>query len=543
MNIAIIIPARGGSKGIPRKNLRALNGKPLISYSIEIALASRYNPDVFVTTEDSEIAAITYKIGAKVIDRPSEISGDSTTLDPVIFNAFKTAEKIKEKSYDLIVTLQPTSPLLKTETLDKAISRFKENASLMTLISAQEDTHLSWRIDGDKYLPNYTERLNRQYLPKNFRETGGFVISRSEVVSRHSRIGNNTSLFLLSGPESIDIDTYEDWSLCEYYLKKKRILFVVSGYSEIGLGHVYNALLLANDIVSHEIEFLVDSKSQLAFDAISLRNYSIRMQKNKNLNEDIKEINPDVIINDRLDTKKVDIEELKSYIQCTIVNFEDLGSGALEADLVINAIYPEETPQPNHYFGPDYFLIRDEFLLTEAQPVNNQVKRCLLTFGGTDANSLTEKVLESINSYCLEHNIVVDVVTGLGYEKQNKLVGFKSARIHNNTTDISSFMANADVIFTSAGRTTYEIAFMQVPAIVIAQNKRETTHFFANAQYGFLNLGLGEQVTPKEILESFKKLVESFELRQHMSLTMANYDLSKGRQCVLGLINSVVEKA
>ena len=259
MEVVIIIPARGGSKGIPRKNLRSLAGKPLINYSIKTALKSKFNPDVFVSSDDQEILSISQKLGAKTILRNEDKSTDSVTLDPVIFDAYKKAIEITKINYDLIVTLQPTSPLLTRESLDKAISKLIDCKEIDTVISAMNDTHLTWKDKNGKYIPNYLERVNRQYLPQVYRETGGFLITRNNIISENSRIGENVHLEILHGAETIDIDTFEDWSLCEYYLRKKRVLFVVKGYHEIGLGHVYNTLLIANDILDHEISFLVDT--------------------------------------------------------------------------------------------------------------------------------------------------------------------------------------------------------------------------------------------------------------------------------------------
>ena len=126
--ILVVIPARGGSKGIPRKNIRLLDGKPLIAYSIEIAKASAYVDDVVVTTDDSEIALLSEKFGASVIRRSEELARDDIPLDPVIHDAVVRKEKLAFDEYDIVITLQPTSPLLKTSTLDGAIEKFDDFA-------------------------------------------------------------------------------------------------------------------------------------------------------------------------------------------------------------------------------------------------------------------------------------------------------------------------------------------------------------------------------------------------------------------------------
>jgi CMP-N-acetylneuraminic acid synthetase/spore coat polysaccharide biosynthesis predicted glycosyltransferase SpsG len=540
MKVLVVIPARGGSKGIPRKNLRNLAGKPLLSYSVHTAMASRYCPDIFVSTDDEEIAAIARKLGARTIERDPAEALDQATLDPVIYSALQSAIAATGVVYDLVVTLQPTSPLLKTSSLDNAIGQVVADHRLDTVISARDDTHLTWRKEGGVFTPNYRARVNRQYLEPVFRETGGFLVTRAGIVSPSSRIGQRVELCILGGGEEIDIDTYEDWGLCEYYLKRKKILFVVAGSPEVGLGHVYNTLLLANDILNHQIEFLVDSASDLAFDAISSRNYPVFKQAAEDIVDDIRLRGPDVVINDRLDTDADYVKRLadEGY---RVINFEDLGEGARFADMVINAIYPEKTVLPRHYFGHDYFILRDEFALTPSRATSLKVKQVLLTFGGVDPNNFSLKVLEAIYSYCLSNSIGIDVVAGFGYTQYDTLERFGEARIYRNSMDIAGHMRSADVIFTSGGRTTYEVAALAVPTVVLAQNERETTHFFASADNGFLNLGLGINVLAEEILSAFQGLAENYETRKHIRSIMAAADLVSGRQRVIRLINDVVE--
>ena len=540
MNILVVIPARGGSKGIPRKNLRLLGGKPLLYYSIRNALNSNFTLDIFVSSEDDEILNAAQKFDVKTHKRNQNISNDKTTLDPVIYDCYVHAKSYEKKEYDLIITMQPTSPLLQTKTLDSAIDKMISNADIDTIIAAKDATHLSWRKENQIYIPNYKERVNRQYLSPEFTETGGFLITRSSVISKDTRIGENVDLVILKGREKIDIDTYEDWNLCEYYLRRKHILFVVTGNNTVGLGHVYNTLLIANDILNHKITFLVDKESELAFSVIKEKNYPVIMQKSKNILDDIKKIAPNIIINDRLDTKEEYVIELRSH-DFKVINFEDLGSGCEYADSVINAIYPEKTSLPNHYFGQEYFILRDEFILSDEKIVNSEVKSILITFGGVDPNNYTEKVIRPIYDFCNEKNIIITVIAGFGYSNYDSIISYKNVIIKRNISNISDYMFQADLIFTSAGRTVYEVASIGTPTIVMAQNKREMTHFFASVEYGFSNLGLGYEVSNEDIMFEFISLVNSFEGRKHMSELMKKQDLKSGRKRVHKLIQDLIQ--
>ena len=131
--------------------------------------------------------AISKKIGAKVVIRDASKAQDDTTLDPVIFSALEEIAKIEDKKYDIVITLQPTSPLLRPSSLDAAIERLLVNSKIDTIISTKEDAHLSWKVKEGTYFPNYLNRVNRQYLEPIFRETGGFLITRSVNITALSR--------------------------------------------------------------------------------------------------------------------------------------------------------------------------------------------------------------------------------------------------------------------------------------------------------------------------------------------------------------------
>ena len=539
MNILIIIPARGGSKGIPRKNLRRLIDKPLIYYSIKTAIKSKYKSDIYVSSDDQEILITAKNIGSKIHKRNPKISSDETTLDPVIFDCYNYVKKIEEKEYDLIITMQPTSPLLKSKSLDSAIELIIKKREIDTVIAAKDSTHLSWKTDGNKFIPEYKERLNRQYLPPKYTETGAFLITRNTVIKQNNRIGNNVELFLLSGGEEIDIDTYQDWNLCEYFLRRKHILFVVTGNNIVGLGHVYNSLLVANDILNHQITFLVDKESGLAMDLLKSKNYSVKIQRKEDILEDIRMINPDVIVNDILDTTTYYIKSLKK-LKYKVINFEDLGDGCKYADVVINAIYPDENSIPNHYFGQKYFILRDEFILSKTKEVKKEINSVLISFGGVDPNNFTEKVIRSIYEYCIESNIQIIIVAGYGYEKFETLKKYENIKIEKNVLNISEYMLEADLIFTSAGRTVYEVASIGTPTIVLAQNNREMTHFFASEEYGLRNLGLGYKLSDEALLNEFIRLINSFEIRSQMSSIMTKQDLKSGRNRVNKIINNKI---
>lgn len=541
--VLVVIPARGNSKGIPRKNLRALAGRPLISYTIETALSSRYAPHVLVSTDDAEIAMTARRLGAHVHMRPPELGQDETTLDPVVYDAVEAAERGTGAGFDVVATVQPTSPLLTTSSLDAGLATLWNDPQVDTVISAVDDTHLTWRLEGDRFVPNYAARLNRQQLPRTFRETGGFLITRRRHVTASNRIGPSVRLFVLEPPESIDIDSHEDWGLCSYYLRRRKILFVVTGTPQLGLGHVYNSLLLANDLMDHEVRFLVDKESELAHRVIGSRNFPVEMQRGATLVEDVARISPHVVVNDRLDTSRDYMEQLRD-LGVKTVNIEDLGEGAHLADAVINALYqdPDLLTSRNAYFGHRYACLRDEFLTLDPKEFRDEVRRVLVTFGGTDPNHNSERVLDAIEGWCQERDIELDVVTGPGIGT-DRLTDRPYARVHRGVSNISDYMWHADVAFTSAGRTLFELAAVRTPAIVLAQNERELMHTFASEAYGFVNLGLGRYASDRAIRESLEALVDDAQRRRRLFCRMAAVDMTEGRKNVLRIIEEVVRNA
>lgn len=293
MSILIIIPARGGSKGIPRKNLRYLGGKPLLSYTITTALNSAFLPDVYVSSDDDEILACAVSFGAKVHKRPSALADDKATLDPVIFEAYTSVSAQTGKKYDLIVTLQPTSPLLKTVSLDKALRKMLDDPSIDTVISAMNDTHLTWKLVNDKFIPNYEKRVNRQYLPPVFRETGGFLITRGNVISASGRIGKNVTLFELKGEERIDIDGYEDWSLCEFYMNRRKVGIFVTASSDVSPSSFLHYL---DSVLLHEIEIYIHPRHSLLIERVENSNFNVNAFGEKELQESAVISGLDIII-------------------------------------------------------------------------------------------------------------------------------------------------------------------------------------------------------------------------------------------------------
>ena len=541
MNILAVIPARGGSKRIPRKNVRIMCGKPLILYSIEnaAALKSDYDIDIAVSTDDEELSLIAGDRGVDIVERGEELSADNVTLDPVIYDAVCKMEERKNKSYDIVITMQATSPTLKAETLKNAIKYFTDGG-YDTVISVVNKPHLSWTKKDGKIVKNYEKRLNSQELPANYLETGGFVIAKRSVVTKDSRIGENVSVFETTPQEAVDIDTDEDWINAEAILGRKKILFRCVGERRIGMGHIYRCLSIAYKLVGHELLFVTDSKSEMGIERLKESFFPMKViADDAEYEEVLKEYKPDVIINDVLNTTEDFITLERKYTK-RIVNFEDIGKGAALADVVINALYENHPGKTgNVREGSDYYFIRDEFLEQKPKEFSEECRNVVIMFGGSDPADLTGKLIRVCSKL---HDIMPECefhfITGFGYLKKDEIsdIPEKNIFIHNDVKRVSTFMKKADLAVTSQGRTIYELASMGVPAVVLAQNERETEHVFAAIQNGFINLGLGENIDEESIGKTMRWLAETPNVRKEMREAELKHSLVKGQERVIDLI-------
>ena len=542
MKTLIVIPARGGSKRIPRKNVRIMCGQPLICYSIENAKSLRENMnmdvDVAVSTDDEELGGIVEKRGVEVIARPKELATDKVTLDPVIYHAVCFMEEKKGYKYDTVITMQATSPTLKITTIQKAIEYF-ENSEWDTLISATNKPHLSWGKKDGVIVKNYEKRLNSQELPANYLETGGFLITRRECVSEAGRIGEKVNIFEISEDEAIDIDTYSDWVLAENILRRKKIMFRTVGKRQVGMGHVYRCLTLAYKLTGHEILFVASSDSDIGIEKIKESNFPVVSVENEIEFENIlQKEKPDILVNDILDTSTEYMQMVSKYAK-RVVNFEDVGSGAKYADAVINALYEKGDKLHNEYYGSKYFCIRDEFLEERAKEFSDEVENILIIFGGADPSDLTGRLYDICKVLHTKHpNINFHFLLGFAYPYGDRIVSSEEDKIfvHKDVKRVSSYMARMDLAVTSQGRTVYELASMGVPSIVLAQNEREAEHVFAGIQNGFINLGLGKDTDALTIISTIQWLVSTPNVRKEMRKLQLTKDFSKGHERVLKLI-------
>ena len=223
LRAAVIIPAHGGSKGIPRKNIQPVCGKPLIGWSLEAAHRAKTIERVFVSTDDAEIAAVARQFSAEVIPRPAEISGDTVSSESALLHGLEFLEKQEGYVPDLLVFLQCTSPLMLPEDIDGTVAK---------LVAEKADTAMTvapfcfflWQLDaaGEAAEINHDKRVRpwRQDRAAQYRETGAVYVMRTSGFKEHKhRFFGKTVMHVVPEMRSAEIDDPMDLRVIETLLQ------------------------------------------------------------------------------------------------------------------------------------------------------------------------------------------------------------------------------------------------------------------------------------------------------------------------------------
>jgi len=221
--IVAIIPARGGSKGIPGKNLRSVGGQPLIAWSIQHALQTPRISRVIVSTDSPDIATVARAYGAEVIVRPDEISGDTASSESCLVHALDVMKAHDGAEPDLVVFLQPTSPMREADETTRAIDTL-EGAGADSLFSASRVEGFIWRVERDGTLRsfsyNHLSRPRRQDAPEDLVENGSIYIFKPSVLRQfNNRLGGTIAVHRMSAIHSLQIDEPADLELVDSLMR------------------------------------------------------------------------------------------------------------------------------------------------------------------------------------------------------------------------------------------------------------------------------------------------------------------------------------
>jgi CMP-N-acetylneuraminic acid synthetase/spore coat polysaccharide biosynthesis predicted glycosyltransferase SpsG len=536
--ILAVIPARWGSKWIPKKNIKPLHWKPLIHYIIDTLKKSDYIDDIILTTDSEEIKNICKDKNILIHKRLKELSKDSVPLDPVIYDIAQNY-----KWYDYIITFQPTSPLIRINTIDKSIKKFiTENTN--SLISLKEETHLYWKEENSDIIPDFNKRVNRQLLPKKFVETWAIIWTKFDyfIKSKERLDLKNCTFVITKWKESIDIDTFEDWIYVESLIKQKNIAINVIWSEKTGLWHIYRQLHIALYLNTKPI-FFTKEWNNLAESIIKNNFYEIiTYNSDEELFSLLEKNNIDIIINDILNTTEKYIRNLKN-IWLKIINFEDLWEWKNYSDYTINELYEFTEDRKNILHWHKYIILREDIINQKKKTITKDVKNITISCWWTDPNNLTLLYLKSLIN--IKYNWKINIILWPWYSHKNDLLNFikkswnKNINILEDVNNMWEIIYNADLILTSNGRTIYEITCIWTPAISVSQNEQEMHHTFANFSWCIKNLGLINFINEQKLEEEIKNIINDFKLRKSINKKMLSYNLENWINNFLNILQSL----
>tara|TARA_B100000686_G_scaffold229499_1_gene236880 strand:- start:8 stop:1627 length:1620 start_codon:yes stop_codon:yes gene_type:complete len=534
--LVVIIPAFTQDTPPQRDVMRKLGGASLIQRAIAKSreLIDEGTDQIYVLT-DSELVALTAeRAGAKI----HVLTDDSNTKDAIEVWR-RVIVKTPRFSDSHVLVLSPFAPLVKKSTFEVAREALTHsNASVVSMTQK----YLAVDSPPDRLCLS-TALLRHDHHETPIRTNAFTLFDASCLRSASEELFS--SLYLPGGDDLFEIRSYQDWWVCEKLLLRRRIVFRVIGNRQLGMGHIYRALSLAHEITDHEIIFVTEADHHHAVSELADHDYRLEVYSPDSISDDLIRLEPDLVVNDILDTSADYVSALRDA-EIQVVNFEDLGPGALIASATFNELY--DRPQidgDNLYWGNSYFFVRDEFAEASPCPYRDTPRSLLLTFGGTDQHDLTQKLLEVVSTPCREHNVHISIVTGPGYNHYDQLkadiAGEPNISLTHATGVISKIMENADIAITSNGRTVYEMAHMNIPAIVVPQHQREKTHSFACEENGFIALeAYCEGNTERAVLSSLEKLLNDSAYRKTLFDRVSKFDFSQNKRRVINIIEELL---
>jgi len=224
MKFLVVIPARGGSKGIPLKNIYPLNGKPLLLYTLEMISQVEYNGDAVVSTDSDKIKEAALSVpGIEVVDRPEEISGDKASTESALLHTLNVMEARKGCRYDAVVTLQATSPLRKPETVKACFERYERDRdkydALLTLTETRTDYWI--KEEGGHYRRLYPDapRRRQDREPIYIENSALYITDSRSLKETNSVLGHHVNGYVIPEREGVDINEPIDILIAEELLK------------------------------------------------------------------------------------------------------------------------------------------------------------------------------------------------------------------------------------------------------------------------------------------------------------------------------------
>jgi CMP-N-acetylneuraminic acid synthetase/spore coat polysaccharide biosynthesis predicted glycosyltransferase SpsG len=537
--VIAVVPARGGDAEVPYLNIKKLGPLPLIAYTLNEARKSAYIDRLVVSTDDDQVAEVATEYGASApFRRPQELSGDIPEIKAVIRHAVHFIEDTEGERYDIVITLQATSPFRTAEQIDEAIERLVED-DLDAVISLKETRNLTWRREHDRLVPMFTHAVRREDLKPLFEEDGAIRVVRRDVLESKERLGSRVGHVLMDKMSALTVHDIYDFWLAEKLVRLPRVLFRVDGDKEIGMGHVYRSLAVAGalrEAVPHsDVCFLMKAEHPEAVQHVSRAGYAVRVipaTTVRNELETIRDYSPNVVVND-LPKLTVDYLRDLSLLGASTMNLvdslEDIEDPKAIASIIVATVQEDQSDLEEYYGGPAFAILRKSFeerrpARHEVNEVSESASRIVLSFGGADPQGITLVALEALDplvaaSPDLGVTVVLGPAFGYGEELESLLPRLsRPPTIVKNVEHMADLLFDADLVLCSGGMTVFEIAALGRPGIVLTQNAREKKRMESFERYGtIVHLGFGREVSAETLRGEVSSLLCDSDRRRAMS--------------------------
>ena len=537
LRVLCVVPARGGTDSVPYLNIKRLGDRPLLAHTLEAAKGAACVDRVVVTTDDPRVAEVAKAHGGEVpFLRPTDLAADIPSLKPVIVHAVREIEKAGDRA-DIVVVLQATSPFREAEAVDQAVDRLV-TGNYDTVLSVTEDRTLNWRASDGMLAPLFQKEGRREEQEPVYKENGAVVALRRAVLDSPGRFGDRVGYLVLDKRAAFTVHDLEDFWMAERLLAQPRVLFRVDGGAQVGMGHVYRSLAIADALRAGsraEIAFLMSADHTEGLLTVSRHGYPVRVVAGKAAGaalDHIRDFAPAILINDLPTIESAYLTAL-SHLGATTVNLvdtlADLDTTEHYAHVIVSAMnHDRETPE-GFYGGPAYAILRDQFRGREKE-VRDEARMVLLSFGGSDPQGLTLKAARALEG--LAPAVTVLAVAGPAFSYRKEFEALEPTLKRRvpliNEAAIADLMLEADVVVGSGGMSVYEIAALGTPGIVLGQNLREDQRMREFARHGTIDyLGLGTDVDQGAITDAVQALLSDAGRRRKMS--------ARGRALVDGL--------
>lgn len=543
--LCVIIPAVKKNVAFPDDLIKKLGGVPLVLRAMRLAHAVAGPENTRVVTDSEEISLLCERNATPFFRKADLRLGGEGLLYDMRFFLMRVY-----KRYERVLILSPYLPLLTAQDLEDAQAAFEdayEKNGTEVMLSVRREPYRVFCEES----PSLDAFLLSDSKDNHLAEVRGFVLFASSLIAALTKDppqSPRAAPFVLD-ERIVEIRNYQDWWVCEKLLARRRIIFRVIGNTGAGMGHIYRALALAHEVTDHEVIFVCSQEDSLAVNAIAGNDYLVHVFAEDEMAERIIALAPDLVVNDMLSTTADYITALKQA-GAAVANFEDLGDGAPLADLTINELFDHPVLEGESIlWGSEHYFLRDEFVTATPRAFHEDVRRLLITFGGTDQLDLSRRVLDRVLPLCLERGIGVHIVCGGGYAHMETMVRHietlppGAVEFTHATGVMSRIMEACDIAITSNGRTVYELCQMNVPSVVIAQNERETTHNFSTEDNGFLYQGIYEgEATLDRVAAAFTRLVTDKALRRRLHGHMVARDFTGNKERVVRRVLSLMQR-